>query len=106
MLCGLTAAVMLAAGATPEYRLEVVHVYPHDAKAFTQGLEYHDGVLYEGTGLEGRSCLRVERLDNGKVIRQVAIDASLFGEGITVLGRHVYQLTWLGGMGFVYDTGT
>jgi len=94
------------AAATPEYRLEVVHIYPHDKTAFTQGLEYHDGVLYEGTGLEGRSRLRVERLATGKVIREVPIDPTLFGEGISVLGGRVYQLTWLGGKGFVYDAKT
>jgi len=106
IVAGWLASATVALGATPEYRLRVVRVFPHDPSAFTQGLEYHNGVLYEGTGLEGRSCLRVERLASGTVIRQVPIDASLFGEGITVLGGHVYQLTWLGGTGFVYDTGT
>jgi glutamine cyclotransferase len=91
------------AAATSQYRLQVVRVYPHDRTAFTQGLEYHDGLLYEGTGLEGRSRLRVERLENGRVIREIAVDPRLFGEGISVLGRRVYQLTWLGGKGFVYD---
>jgi glutaminyl-peptide cyclotransferase len=94
------------AAATPEYRLQVVHVYPHDRTAFTQGLEYHDGLLYEGTGREGFSRLRVERLETGKIIREVAIEEKLFGEGISVLGRRVYQLTWLGGKGFVYDAAT
>jgi glutaminyl-peptide cyclotransferase len=101
----LAGAVALAA-ATPEYRLEVVHVYPHDRTAFTQGLEYHDGLLYEGTGIEGRSRLRVEHLETGKVIREVPLDPKLFGEGITVLGHYAYQLTWLGGRGFVYDAAT
>jgi glutaminyl-peptide cyclotransferase len=86
--------------------LRVVHVYPHDPSAFTQGLEYHQGLLYEGTGLEGHSSLRVERLETGKVIREVAIDGRLFGEGISVLNQGVYQLTWLGGKGFVYDLAT
>jgi glutamine cyclotransferase len=81
-------------------------VYPHDRKAFTQGLEYHDGVLYEGTGLEGHSHLRVDRLATGQVIRQISIDPSLFGEGISVLGNRIYQLTWLGGKGFIYDAKT
>ncbi len=94
------------AGATPEYRLQVVHVYPHDPTSFTQGLEYHAGVLYEGTGLEGHSRLRVENLATGKVIRQIAINPGFFGEGISVLGGRVYQLTWLGGRGFIYDAAT
>jgi glutamine cyclotransferase len=102
----LAASAWAFAATVPEYRLEVVRVYPHDKTAFTQGLEYHNGFLYEGTGLEGRSRLRIERLDTGRVIRQVAIDPNLFGEGISVVGHRVYQLTWLGGKGFVYDAAT
>jgi glutamine cyclotransferase len=101
----LAGACTLAAAA-PEYRLEVVHVYPHDPAAFTQGLEYHDGLLYEGTGREGRSRLLAERLETGQIVRQAAVEEQLFGEGITVLGRRIYQLTWLGGRGFVYDART
>jgi glutaminyl-peptide cyclotransferase len=104
-LLGLAAVCTLAA-ATPEYRLEVVDVFPHDPTAFTQGLEYHDGLLYEGTGMEGRSRLRVERLQSGKVVREIAINPKLFGEGISVFAGRVYQLTWLGGKGFVYDAAT
>lgn len=100
------ASVLALAAAAPEYRLQVVHVYPHDSTAFTQGLEYHDGLLYEGTGLEGRSRLRAERLESGRIVRQVALDAHLFGEGISVLDGRIYQLTWLGGKGFVYDAAT
>jgi glutamine cyclotransferase len=101
----LVSALTLAA-ATPEYRLQVVHVYPHDRTAFTQGLEYHDGVLYEGTGLEAHSRLRAERLETGKVVREISLDPKLFGEGVSVLGQRVFQLTWLGGEGFVYDSRT
>ena len=106
LLAWLTVSVWMLPAATPEYHLQIVHVYPHDASAFTQGLEYHDGVLYEGTGLEGRSRLRVESLATGKVIREISIDPGLFGEGISVLGGKVYQLTWIGGKGFVYDAAT
>lgn len=102
----LVASAWALAAATPEYKLEVVHVYPHDAKSFTQGLEYHDGLLYEGTGLEGQSRLRVEHLATGQATRQVSMDATLFGEGITVLKGRVYQLTWMGGKGFLYDART
>ncbi len=106
LLAWLTVSVWMLPAATPEYHLQIVHVYPHDASAFTQGLEYHDGVLFEGTGLEGRSHLRVESLATGKVIREISIDPGLFGEGISVLGGKVYQLTWIGGKGFVYDAAT
>ena len=102
---GLAAAGTLLA-ATPEYRLKVIHVYPHDPQSFTQGLEYHNGVLYEGTGLEGHSRLRAQHLATGIADHEVPIDPSLFGEGITVLGNRIYQLTWLGGKGFIYDAAT
>ena len=105
LFLSLACALALAAQ-TPEYRFKVVHVYPHDPTAFTQGLEYHDGVLYEGTGRSGSSRLRAENLETGHVIRQMPLDQRYFGEGITVLGQSVYQLTWLNGRGFVYDADT
>src|SRR5579875_3782430 len=71
--------------ATPVYRVRVVHVYPHDRRAFTQGLEYRGGYLYESTGLYGQSTLRQEELETGKVIREIHLPARYFGEGITVL---------------------
>src|SRR6185369_14814980 len=66
------------------YGVRIVHSYPHDRSSFTQGLEYHDGLLYEGTGLKGQSKLRVEKLETGQVVRQVDVPAEYFGEGITV----------------------
>jgi glutaminyl-peptide cyclotransferase len=95
------AAAALAA-APPEYGVRVTHVYPHDRTAYTQGLEYHDGVLYEGTGLRGRSTLRVVDLETGKVIRQIHLASQYFGEGITILGGRVAELTWQAHTGFVY----
>lgn len=92
-----------AAGAVPEYTYQVVHIYPHDPGAFTQGLEYHDGVLYEGTGLEGRSTLRKVKLETGEVLQQVPLAARFFGEGITVVNKEILQLTWQSQTGFVYD---
>jgi glutamine cyclotransferase len=80
-----------------------VDVYPHDPNAFTQGLVYHDGFLYEGTGLRGQSTLRRVVLETGQVVESVALDDSLFGEGITILGGRLYQLTWQSNVGFVYD---
>ena len=90
----------------PQYTYRVVHIYPHDPQAFTQGLEYRAGFLYEGTGLRGRSTLRKVELRTGKVLREIALDAGFFGEGITVIDGRVVQLTWQAQEGFVYDLQT
>jgi glutaminyl-peptide cyclotransferase len=88
---------------TPEYTFKVVHVFPHDSKAFTQGLAWRDGFLYEGTGLNGRSSLRKVSLETGKVIQQVDLSPEVFGEGITLFKNEIIQLTWQSQTGFVYD---
>lgn len=85
---------------------EVIRRYPHDATAFTQGLVYHDGFLYEGTGLHGRSSLRKVRLEDGEVLDERALSDTLFGEGITILGDQIFQITWQEEQGFVYDLAT
>lgn len=90
----------------PVYRCEVLAEYPHDANAFTQGLEYQDGFLYEGTGGYGASWLRKVELATGKVVQQVDLDERFFGEGITIVGDEIYQLTWRSRIGFVYDKTT
>ena len=90
----------------PRYTYRVIHSYPHDPLAFTQGLEYHDGFLYEGTGLEGSSTLRKVEIDTGKVLQAVALEEQYFGEGITALDHRILQLTWRSQRGFVYDQGT
>ena len=90
----------------PEYSYKIVHVYPHDRLAFTQGLEYRNGFLYEGTGLEGMSMLRKEDLETGKVVQAVSLEDQYFGEGITVLNNRIYELTWQSHLGYVYDQGT
>src|SRR5579864_888249 len=82
---------------------EVVHVYPHDAKAFTQGLIYIDGHLYESTGLNGKSSLRMVELATGRVLQQHDVPAAYFGEGLTDWGSNLIQLTWQAHKGFVYD---
>jgi glutaminyl-peptide cyclotransferase len=82
---------------------QVVKIYPHDPQAFTQGLQYVDGVLYEGTGQMGRSGIRKVRLENGEVLQRQPLDAKYFGEGITVWGDTLIQLTWQSEIGFVYD---
>ena len=90
----------------PVYGYEVVNVYPHDREAFTQGLLYRDGVLFESTGLNGRSTLRKVRLETGEVIQQVAVDNRYFAEGLTDWGSRLVQLTWNTNVGFVYDLAT
>jgi glutaminyl-peptide cyclotransferase len=101
--CCLAAAVLSLPAQTPEYGYQVVHVYPHDPNAFTQGLEFRAGFLYEGTGLKGRSSLRKVKLENGQVLQQIDIDSQYFGEGITVLNQQIIELTWQSETGFVYD---
>lgn len=91
---------------TPIYGYRVVHVYPHDPNAFTQGLEYRGGFLYEGTGQNGRSTLRKVELESGKVLQEIHLDAQYFGEGITLLDQRILELTWQSHRGFVYDRGT
>jgi glutaminyl-peptide cyclotransferase len=86
-----------------EYTFAVVRVFPHDTTAYTQGLTYHDGFLYEGTGRNGRSSLRKVQLETGAVIQHVDLGPEFFGEGITIIRDRVFQLTWKSGVGFVYD---
>ena len=87
----------------PVQKADIVNTYPHDAAAFTQGLVFVDGALYEGTGRNGESALRKVELATGAVQQQIKIPAQHFGEGITVLNGKVYQLTWQTHTGFVYD---
>jgi glutaminyl-peptide cyclotransferase len=91
---------------TPVYGYEVVNVYPHDREAFTQGLLYRDGVLFESTGLNGRSTLRKVRLETGQVLQQTRVDKRYFAEGLTDWGSRLVQLTWNTNVGFVYDLAT
>jgi glutamine cyclotransferase len=90
----------------PVSKGRVVHVYPHDPQAFTQGLVYLDGFLYEGTGLNGRSSIRKVRLENGEVLQIQSVESQYFGEGIAVLGDTIYELTWQSEIGFLYDRAT
>jgi len=86
------------------YSFNVVAIYPHDDAAFTQGLVYHEGLLYEGTGLYGRSSVRIVELLTGDTIEQVDLPYEYFGEGIALVGDMVYQVTWEAGTGFIYST--
>jgi glutaminyl-peptide cyclotransferase len=94
------------AAAAPVHGFSVVKSYPHDRQAFTQGLEFVDGVLYESTGLNGRSGIRKVNLSTGEVLQVQPLDSSYFGEGITVWKNRIIQLTWQHGLGFVYDRQT
>lgn len=99
LLAAVTPALF---GEAPVAGYQVVKTYPHDRSAFTQGLEYHNGFLYEGTGLNGRSTLRKVELATGRVVQQIALPYEYFGEGITMLAGEILQLTWQSQVGFVY----
>ncbi|HEX5475244.1 MAG TPA: glutaminyl-peptide cyclotransferase [Vicinamibacterales bacterium] len=90
----------------PVFGYRVVHTYPHDRSAFTQGLIYRGGFLYEGTGLNGQSGIRKVDLDTGRVVEFKALDSRYFGEGITDWQDSLVQLTWQSEIGFVYDLAT
>jgi glutamine cyclotransferase len=87
----------------PVYSYKVMHSWPHDRGAFTEGLVFHNGTLLESTGLNGQSTLREVELESGKVLRQVEMAPQYFGEGTALLGSNVYQLTWAHERAFVYD---
>ncbi|MGD0341810.1 MAG: glutaminyl-peptide cyclotransferase, partial [Bacteroidales bacterium] len=88
------------------YGYKVVHTYPHDKDAFTQGLFYDEGILYEGTGQEASSSLRKVELETGKVLQLLSLPSNLFGEGITLFNSRIFQVTWQSRVGFVYDKST
>jgi glutaminyl-peptide cyclotransferase len=90
----------------PVSSYRVVRAYPHDPRAFTQGLEYDGGVMYEGTGMNGASVLRKVDLMTGRVLQEVSLAREYFGEGITLWGSNVLQLTYMSRIGFVYDRAT
>ena len=86
-----------------EQAYTVVNTYPHDPEAFTQGLFFHNGRLYEGTGLRGQSTVRIVELETGEVTRIHHMPPEYFGEGITLLGANIIQVTWQSRVGFIYD---
>jgi len=85
------------------YRYRVVETFPHDSQAFTQGLVFVNGILYEGTGLRGRSTLRRVELETGHILQVRDLQAQYFGEGVTIYDNNIIQLTWQSNIGFVYD---
>jgi glutaminyl-peptide cyclotransferase len=93
-------------GAIPVLSATVVKSYPHDPHAFTQGLEFFDGYLYESTGRQKQSTLRKVVIATGKVVQSVRLPDTTFGEGLTIFHGKIYQLTWLDKTGFIYDLQT
>jgi glutamine cyclotransferase len=102
-LCLLAGCSATQSPSAKVYRCEVVNTFPHDTNAFTQGLAYYDGQLYEGTGLNGCSCIRRVELASGKVLQQHDLPWRYFGEGITLWGDKLVQLTWTSRTAFLYD---
>jgi glutaminyl-peptide cyclotransferase len=95
-----------AQAAIPVYGFMVKNTYPHDPQAFTQGLFFKDGFLYESTGQNGHSSLRKVELASGKVLQKKDLAAEFFGEGSTLVGKEIVGLTWTSHVGFVYDMKT
>jgi len=92
--------------AVTHYTYTIINTYPHDTNAFTEGLVYSDGFLYEGTGINGDSSLRRVNLTTGTVQQQVTLPSQYFGEGITIVENKIVQLTWQSHIGFIYDKTT
>lgn len=88
---------------SPRYTFKLIKKYPHDGQAFTQGLLFHDGFLWESTGRYGESTVRKIDLETGEIIRQHSLDDNLFGEGMVHYGDRLIQLTWKAGKALVYD---
>jgi glutamine cyclotransferase len=90
----------------PIFSYNILNVYPHDRDAYTQGLIFLDGIFYEGTGLRRRSTLRKVEVESGRILQQIALPPQLFGEGVTIFGDSLFQLTWKARQGFEYDKDT
>ena len=94
--------VLPAYAQVPVYRFEVVERYPHSTSSFTQGLQYHEGFLYEGTGQKGRSVLTKSQLEDGTALQRKRLPSRYFGEGIAIVDDKIFQLTWRSNVVFVY----
>lgn len=97
---------VLASKSPEVYTYKIINSYPHDTKAYTQGLEYHKGFLYETTGRRGQSSLRKVEISTGKVVKKIELDKQYFGEGMTILNDKIFWLTWQAKKGFVYNLET
>lgn len=97
----------IVSNVTPKLlKFEIVNTFAHDTTSFTEGLEFYKGVLYENTGLKGKSKLLKTDFKTGKILKSVPMQAQYFGEGITILNEKIYQLTWQDKIGFVYNAET
>ena len=106
MIIGITIVILSnnSSQQTPiNYTYEIVKTYPHDPEAFTQGLEFNSGFLFESTGLFAQSSLRKVKLETGEVIKSKTLPDQYFGEGITIFDNKIIQLTWISNKGFVYN---
>ncbi len=102
-----TATITPTPTITPiDYTYKIVNTYPHDTGAFTEGLIYSDGYLYESTGLNGQSSIRRVDLTTGDVLQEHSLPLQYFGEGMTIIDNRVIQLTWQSNIGFIYDKNT
>jgi glutaminyl-peptide cyclotransferase len=97
---------LTAPARVPVYTYEIVNVYPHDASAFTQGLVFYQGALFESTGLNGSSSLRKVALETGQVLKKVEVPSQYFAEGLALFNGRLLQLTWQNRVGFIYDQET
>ena len=98
-----TSVLLLAPQAPKQYTYKVMQVFPHDTKAFTQGLLFHDGFLYESTGIKGESTLRKVNLQTGEPVQKTDLPADVFGEGLALVDDKLIQLTWQDQVAFVYQ---
>jgi glutaminyl-peptide cyclotransferase len=105
LLCAAAGAAAVRA-AIATYDIDVIHTYPHDPTAFTEGLFYLNGYLYESTGLEQHSTIRKVKLETGEVLQKLDLPAPYFGEGIVNWQGHLISLTWRSEVGFVFDLAT
>jgi glutaminyl-peptide cyclotransferase len=106
LIAALPGGGVPAQTAVPTYGYEIVNTYPHDPHAFTEGLFYLNGFLYESTGLERQSSIRKEKLETGEVVQKINVPPEYFGEGIVNWKRRLISLTWKTQVGFVYDLAT
>ena len=87
----------------PISKIAIINIFPHDPESFTQGLVYHQGYLYESTGLNGKSALKKIDIKSGKTVKRVNLSEKYFGEGMAIIDNKIYQLTWQNQTGFIYD---
>jgi len=97
---------ILKQSAIPVYNYNIMETYPHDTTSYTEGLVVENGIVYEGTGLYGQSKLRKWDLRSGRILKEANLNPSYFGEGITLFGGAIYQLTYIENTGFIYDQET